>query len=154
MTNPIVELIAQDIEARINEITTGNGFNQNLVALRPMRVDFKDVAPTNGYVLIKQADEEEPEDQAHMTKEWEQPFVLMAIVLQSDTASTSIDQKLNQVRADIQKKLTEDTTRGGNAIDTVILPSAEFDDGEGFTGIAVRVVVRYRVKINDPYTKT
>ena len=100
-----------------------------------------------------QADEEEPEKQANGTKEWLQPFVLMAVVLDSDRSTDSIDTRLNKVRADIQKKLRQDPYRGNNAMDTILLPSNKFDDGKGFSGIAVAVAVEYRTLENDPYTK-
>lgn len=152
MSTPRVEHIAVNIEAAINAITEGNGFNQDLVAIRPKRNDFSDVVPEDGKVLIWQADDELPEEQAYGAQHWVQPFVLMAIVLDSDEASTSIDTRLNQVRADIQKKLRVDVTRGDYAFDTVLLPCAKFDDGQGFTGIAVNIAVHYRVKDDDPYT--
>ena len=152
MSTPILEHIAVNVEATINAITEGDGFNQNLVAVRPKRNDFKDVVPEDGKVLIWQADDELPEEQAHNAQHWVQPFVLMAIVLDSDDAETSIDTRLNQVRADIQKKFRVDFTRGGYAWDTELLPCAKFDDGQGFTGIAVNVAVHYRVKDDDPYT--
>ena len=153
MSTPVVENIAVNITAAINAITTGSGFNHTLTAARPKRNDFEDVVPKDCVVLVVQADEEEAEEQAYNTKEWLQPFVLMAIVLDSDNASTAIDTKINQVDCDIKKKLREDPKRDSNAIDTVILPSEKFDDGEGFTGIAVKCVVRYRTSENDPYTK-
>jgi len=151
MSTPRVEHIAVNVEATINTITEGNGFNQDLVAVRPKRNDFKDVTAEDGKVLIWQADDELPEEQAYGAQHWVQSFILMAIVLDSDDAETSIDTRLNQVRADIQKKLIEDVTRGGYAFETVLLPCAKFDDGQGFTGIAVNVAVHYRVKDNDPY---
>lgn len=153
MTIPIIENIAVDIEAAINAITTAAGFNQDLVAVRPRRTDFGDITPENGKVLIYQGDPEESESEGLMTEDWTQPFALMAIVLDSDGASTSIDTRLNQVAADIQKKVREDRTRGGNAYDTLLKPTAKFDDGRGFSGITVVIEVKYRVQQSDPYTK-
>ena len=40
MAVPIIENIAVNIEAAINAITTGNGFEQTLVAVRPTKVDW------------------------------------------------------------------------------------------------------------------
>lgn len=153
MSTPIIESIAEDIKAAVNDITVENGFNQTLIAIRPRRNDFSDVSPDDLVVLIKQADPEVNENAAIDTGDWLQPFAIMAIVLDSDDASASIDTRRNQVRSDIEKKLTEDVTRGGYAYDTVILPPAEFDDGEGFTGICVRIAVKYRTKFDDPYTQ-
>ena len=148
MSYPVIEYIAEDIEAAINAITRANGFNQDLVAVRPRRNDFSDIAPVDGTVLIWQDDETEPEEQLYSTQSWVQPFCLQVIVLDSDTAVSSIDTRLNQVRADIHKKLREDITRGGYAYETEIAPSIKFDEG-----IAVFVNVHYRTKENDPYQK-
>ena len=153
MSVPVVESIAVDIETKINLITEANGFNQDLTAQRSRRVDFVDVAPADGLVLIWQGTEQRPEDEVISVDEWIQPFILYAIVMDSDDAVTSIDTRLNQVRADIQKKLLEDTTRNSNAIETIIGASDRFDDGQGFTGIAVPVLVHYRTVFGDPYTK-
>jgi len=77
----------------------------------------------------------------------------MALVIDSDSVGTSIDTRINQVRADLLKKLAADCSRGGYAIDTIPAGSEKFDDGEGFTGIAVAIDVLYRTKENDPYTR-
>ena len=153
MSVPLIETIAVEIAARINEITTANGFNQTLVAVRPKRNDFSDIPPVDGKVLIWQGDETPPGEEAIGTEEWLQEFLLIAIVIDSDAAATSIDTRLNQVRADIQKKLMADHTRGGNAVDTSFRGSWKFDDGEGFSGITVNCVVHYRTQYLNPYTK-
>ena len=153
MSTPVKENIAVNIAAAINAITTGNGFNHTLKALRPKLLDFENDSPDDLTVLIVQPDEEAVEEAAFNTKEWLQPFVLMAIVLDSDDVETSIDTKINQVDCDIKKKLREDPNRDSNAIDTEILPSEKFDNGKGFVGIAVKCVVRYRTSRDNPYTK-
>lgn len=152
MSVPRIEHIALNIEIAINAITIANGFNQNLKAVRPKRNDYKHEAPIDGKVLIWQDDEEKNEEAAIETQDWRQPFTLEAIVLDSDASTESIDTRLNKVCADIQKKLLEDVTRGGYAYDTIIMPSMKFDDGEGFSGIAVEVIVCYRTSYLDPYS--
>jgi hypothetical protein len=153
MSTPILENISVNIKAAINAITIVNGFNQDLTAVRPMRNDFKDVMPKDGVVLIKQINTDKPDEQAYSTVEWVQMYALMAIVLDGDDVSTTIDTRLNQVEADIQRKIREDPKRGNNAIDTILLPSVEFFDGRGFTGISVNIAVKYRVLEDNPYTK-
>ena len=150
--DPVIELIAKNLETAINAITVANGYKQTLKAVRPRRNDFSDITPDDLTVLIKQADEEQGQEPIG-TQDWTQPFLLMAIVLDSDSATASIDTRINQVRADIQKKLLVDVTRGGNAYDTTILPSQEFDDGNGFSGIAVKIAVKYRTQYTNPYAK-
>ena len=151
-TSPIIELIAVNIEATINQITIANGFHQDLVALRCKRNDFASIAPQNGLVLIVQETEEVPAEQWTGTETFRQPFTLEAIVIDSDAVVTSIDTRINQVRADIHKKLTEDHTRGGYAIDTSIGPSPFFDNGK-WTGVDVLATVEYRTKWGDPFTQ-
>jgi len=151
---PVVENIAVNIAAAINAITTANQFNQDLVAVRPKRLDFSDVMPENGKVLIVQEEDAALTSKVSLVEDLRQQFVLMAIVIDSDDATTSIDTRINQVRADIRKKLLEDGRRGGNANRTLIVGSGKFSDARGFSGIAVVVDVEYRTVYNDPYTKS
>ena len=156
MSTPIIELIALDIVTAITAITTGNGFNQTLTALRPRRVDYKDTAPKDGTVYVWQGDAEEASAQTFPLKAWIQPFKLVAIVIDSDATATSIDTRLNQVRSDIEKKLMEDVGRSGlaNGGDgTVIRAPEKFDEGPSYTGITVNIEVQYRTLETDPYTQ-
>ncbi len=154
MSLPIIENIAVDIEAAINAITVANGFNQNLVAVRPKRVEFNASNLPWGDldVLIKQAGQEEVEPGIG-TKHWRQIFLIAAIVIDSERVTDSIDTRLNQVSADIEKKLTADPQRGNNAIDTQIEGAEPFDDDAGISGILIQVSVEYWTVFNDPYTK-
>ena len=152
MSLPIIEYVALDITAAINAISEDNGFNQDLTALRPRRNDFSDVVPEDGLVVVWQADAARGGEEAAMSAAWMQSFALMAIVLDSDAATDSIDIRINQVAADIEKKLNEDVTRGGYAIDTQIDSHVKFSD-EGFSGVSVNITVHYRTEHNDPYTQ-
>ncbi|GAH76077.1 unnamed protein product [marine sediment metagenome] len=153
MATPITESIAENIKTAINLITTANGFNQDLSAIRRRRLDFSDCLPEDLKVLIIQTEDELPEQEAVGANEWLQVYFLEAFVIDSDTATASIETRMSQVRDDIRKKLTEDTTRGGYAIDTILRAATPFDDGEGFTGIELEIAVHYRTQWNDPYTK-
>lgn len=143
--DPIVEKIAQNIEAAINLVTVANGFNQILTAVRSRRVDFSDVTPSDGIVLLVMGGEEQPEGVIGC-QEWIQGFELVCFVLDSDRSTDAIDIRKNKVRADLQKKLKADPSRGGLAIDTELAPSSQFEDG-----IAVGIKVYYRVDMYDPY---
>jgi len=151
MATPITENIAHDIEGAINLITVANGFEQDLVAQRHKRVDFSDVMPENGKVLIVQCEEEKPDKVAVGCQEWLQIFALVAFVIESDTGQ-NIEIRTSKVRDDIRKKLMEDPTRTGYAIDTILRAATPFDDGEGFTGIEIEIACHYRTQYADPYT--
>lgn len=153
MATPITESIAVNIATAINAITVANGFEQNLTAVRRRRLDFSDIKPEDLKVLIIQAEDELPDEEAVGSNEWLQVYFLEAFVIDSDSAATSIETRTSKVRDDIRKKLTEDTTRGGYAIETMLRAAVPFDDGEGFTGIELEIAVHYRTQWNDPYTK-
>lgn len=158
MSNPVVELISQDIQTAINAITTGNGFNQTLVCVRPTRTGFEgNTTPEDGKVVLIQEDPDENEElssQGNVSmKAWNQQYLLVAFVIASDKATTPIDTRINQVRADIEKKLMEDDQRSTLAINTEMKGSAKFDEGAKMSGIAILIEVMYRTRENDPYTK-
>ena len=152
MSTPVVEKIAVAIAADINAITTANGYNQDLVAVRPKKVDFES-AWDDLTVLISQDTAVKDGEMTNNLQQWRQTFFATAIVIDSDTAETSIDTRLNQVAADIQKKLMVDDSRGGKAIETIIMGAVPFDDDEGLTGVNVVFDVQYRTAANDPYTQ-
>lgn len=155
MSTPIIELIAANIATDIDAITTGNGFNYTLVAVRPRRVMFLDVEWNDLDVIITQAEENgrSTEVGPGATTTIKQFFNLMAIAIDNDTETDSIETKQNKVAADIIKKLITDTNRDGNAIDTNIERVEPLDIPETLSGIKVIIEVTYRVKKGDPFTK-
>jgi len=152
MAEPIVELIAANIEADINAITTGNGFNYTLAAHRRKKFDFINEPWADLDVVIQQLERRKISDE-NMIKRWEQPFGIYAFTTQSEDASTTIDTKQNRVIADIEKKLMTDPYRGGNADDTDIEGPVPFINANSACGVYMEVVVVYGTVENDPYTK-
>jgi hypothetical protein len=152
MSNPVIENIAVDIETAINAITIANGYNQTLVAVRPKRNDFAKLSWNDLTVLISQVEAESPSNEMGY-KRWRQYFILTCIVIDSDTAETPIDTRLNQVTADIVKKLYADIGRSNLGDDTNIHSAVPFVDKESaMSGIVIQISVDYRTKENDPYT--
>ena len=157
MAEPIVEHIAANIATAVNGITVAAGYHYGLTAVRPTHLGFEDdEQPEDLTVLIVQEDpEEDPEnasDGNSAMKAWVQPFALGAFVIESDSSTDPIDTRINRVRADIEKALMVDYSRGGYAIDTRIRGSARFGETSAQSGIAIYVDVLYRTRINDPYT--
>ena len=152
MSTPVIESIAENIKTAINEITTEAGFNQTLSAVRPKRTDFLAESWDDLTVLIEQGQCEELSGGMNY-KMWRQHFVLMAIVIDSDIATDSIDTRENQVRADIEKKFAVDINRGNLAINTDFHGAIPFKAEDGAnSGIAIEISVDYRTLETDPYT--
>jgi hypothetical protein len=159
MADPIVEQIAVKIEEAINAVTTANGFNQDLTAVRPKRIDLKGDLNSDKTVFIQQEAAAVDED-VSTTDEitWMQGFLLSALVIDSDTETDSIDIRLNRIAADILKQLLSDTyfTMGGLA-EGVFPRSTEvaaYMFGQDYAGIDIRIEVRYTTDFNNPFAQS
>jgi len=152
MSTPIIELIAENIKASINAITTVNGYNQDLKASRPKRSNFLLESWNDLDVIIIQGNVDRLTDSMGLVT-WRQNFSLMAIVIDSSTSTDSIDTRCNQVRSDIEKKVMSDIRQSELAFDTVCSGANPFitDDGV-LSGISVNISVDYRTKEDDPYS--
>lgn len=151
-TLPVIELIAADLATAINAITVAAGYNQTLTAVRPKRSDFAKAAWGDLTVLISQVEAEKLSIEMGYAR-WRQYFILTCIVIDPDTAETSIDTRLNQVTADVVKKLYADIRRSDLADDTNIHSAVPFvDDESSMSGIAIQISVDYRTQEADPYT--
>ena len=150
MSIPILEEIAVNLLDTINAITVANGWNQTLTAIRPKRVNLIDEITKDLTVIIQQENPAKGQE-TNSTIEWDQPFALQAIVIDSDAATETIDTRLNTIMADIEKKVNEDITRGGYARDQRMADPVIFG-GPKFTGIAVNIVVTYRTVYGDPFS--
>lgn len=156
MSTPIIETIATKIEALINTITETNGFNQDLVAVRPKRIHLEGDVNDDLNVFIYQEDKKLAEDSTTSIV-WLQEFSLQAMVIDSDEATASIDTRLNQVGSDIEKKLMEDNHWELDGLGRVMLLGTErfsIVDRAQLSGIAVNIGVLYEVDSDNPYSQT
>jgi len=152
MSTPIIETIAEFIKDAINDITTGNGFNQTLTAIRPKRIHLDEAINQNCQVLVSQ-DTPEPATPVEGTSAttWIQPFVIEAVAVETDAVATAIETKLNQMGSDIIKKILEDETCDSNA-HHIEIRSVEINHGPEVSVVRVTIAVQYRVAYGDPYT--
>ena len=153
MPTPILELIAQNVATTLGGITTAGGYENTLTVERAKRLGN---IPGDRRVVIHQGDarKESPEDdsRAHIT--WNQSFLCTAFAVESEASVTAIDQRINSLRADMEKALMVDPTRGGYALDTFIEDPINFsDEGGGWEGIVVHCVVKYRTLLGNPYSQ-
>lgn len=151
MSTPIIELIAQNIATAVGQITIANDFNFDLTAIRPQNVTFSQQTINDGKVLIWQGDSRAVGEPASMSAEWNTDFFIEAVAV--DAADyDSIDTLLSTVAADIEKKLKEDHTRGGYALDCAF-DGVSCVHTEEFTSAAMTLIVHWRHKYDDPYNQ-
>ena len=154
MSTPIVETIAGKLVDLVNAITTANGFNQDLTAVRPKRLHLETDINKDLTVIIEQEDADiEADSTTHII--WRQGFTLQALVIDSDDETDPIDTRLNMVRSDIEKKLMESDNWKLDGLGRVMLKSAEkFIADPQVAGIAINIDVLYVVDSADPYNNT
>jgi len=150
MSIAVIERIALALFNMINEITTVNHFNQNLSAVRPKRLHLEGDVNSDNMVIIEQ-ENASLMDQTDETITWRQQFTLQALVIDSDKATDPIDNRLNTVRADIEKKLAQNRTCGGLAEGILFRDSEKFISDPQVAGIAVNIDVIYTTAYDDPY---
>lgn len=154
MSLPIVEQIAVKLVEAVNAITTANGFNYDLTAVRPKRLHLESDLNDDLSVIIEQEDPVK-ESQTESTITWRQAFTLQAIAIDSDDSTEAIDTKLNKIRADIEKHLLNDTynTCGGLAEGIMLRAPERFVIPPAISGVAVNIDVWYTTEYADPYTQ-
>jgi hypothetical protein len=159
MSNPIIEQIALKIKEAIDAVTIANGFNQDLTAVRPKRLHLESDLNADNTVFIRQEAAEASDSQLTTeTITWIQGFVLTALAIDSDSASDSIDTRLNKIAADIQKQLLSAgyNTLGGLA-DGVLFRATEaaaYLFGQNYAGIDITIDVLYTTDYADPYSQS
>lgn len=154
MSTPVVENIAAFLESAVNEITTDNGFNYTLSAIRTKRFFLEDETFNDLEVYILQGKTDLTGKVLGKTapRTTKQEYLLWAVCLQSDTSEDAIDTKINKVKADIHKKLCEDLTCSGYAKFLDITSVEPTDVPE--TGILITIEVTYSTQWADPYEGT
>lgn len=158
MSEPIVENIAAALFTRLQAVTTGNGYQQTLAALRPTST-ARDITPMDLRAVLLQLDAT-PAEESDIpgnpnAQAWWQLFVVCVYLRPSDTDSVPIDTRVNRVTADVIKAISAPAnweTFGGNAINARFPPPARFEHESGdHEGVCVFVDVCYRTDEKNPY---
>lgn len=156
MANPIVEQIALSLEAAINAVTTGNGYNQTLHCVRRRKIDFQQTGWADGTALLRQAaaDPVALPDSAIGTKSWEQVWNVEIIIDKTDDDQSPLETYCNLAAADLTNKLRETPSRGvASCWDTEIIHTEILEDANGVVeGIRVDVTCKFRTDENDWYS--
>ncbi len=152
LTTPIIDLIGGNINTTINNVTVANGYNYDLSCVRPSKSDIQ-TPWQDREVLVNQVEFEELEDEMGL-ENWQQFFLIVVWLRDSDTDTTPIDTRRNRIVADCEKELKKDLTRGGYGRDTNFHGGTMFDTDDGaLGGIVLKISVDYATLYNDPYTK-
>lgn len=148
-TLPVVERITQNILQTLRGVNPSNGYPVTLDAERATRLGQR----TRANLCVLKQDIAVEAQAPHRHLRWWQNYVAVAYVTNSESSTVADEQRINTVRAAIEKALRQDITRGALAINTTLSPpqNAAPVDGE-FTGITVRFAVLYQTLQDDPFS--
>lgn len=148
---PVIELITQNVVDTLAGVRVASGYHVDLIAERRVRSGNRE---RDGLAVVLQGDPEKVDDAPEGRVAWRQRYAVVCYVVESETSTRPIDQRINLTRSDVEKALMVDFTRGGNAYDTVIQEPELFDDPEGrWDGVVVYFDVLYRTTHDDPYER-
>lgn len=152
MPNTVRENIFQNVKSALSLISVANGFDNNIASVQQWDVNGNSLAsvPT----IIINSGPEDGNDNAYPLTTCALKIFLTLWTRIDEGSSSSPDTVLNSLLGDIKKKLKEDITRGGNAVDTAITSVEPFDtiEGQGEVGLVITVEVKYRHAQTNPKT--
>jgi hypothetical protein len=151
MPLPVLEQIAENVEAALRQVRIINGYNCDAsVIRRSVAGDPQD----DNVLIVTQGDPPKQDDTPQDVMEWMQPFLVMCWVRESESSTIPIDRRLNLLCCDVEKAMMVDPHRGGLAIDTIPRVKMYFTatDGSG-EAIEYQFDVHYRTRLGDPFTR-
>jgi len=147
---PVVELIAQNVEAELRKVRVVGGYLNDAEVERAKRT----TRPRDRLCVIHQLDpiEGDTTQGQNGSIEWYQPFEVHCYIVESETSEIPLDQRLNTIGTDVQRAIMEDPHRGDLAHDTLLDEPENFIDAAGhqFEGVIVKFRCRYRTSLSDP----
>ncbi len=152
MPNTVRENIFQNIKSALSLISVANGFDNNIASVQQWDVNGNTLAsvPT----IIVNSGPEDGSDNAYPLTTCSLKVFLTLWTRIDEGSPSAPDTVLNSLLGDIKKKLKEDITRGGNAVDTAVTSVEPFDtiEGQGEVGLVITLEVKYRHAQINPKT--
>jgi hypothetical protein len=150
---PAAERITVALVKQCSLVKKITGFSVDVSVYRPTPGEAQ---PTTEAIVEVVLDSEEPDDPATVPQGIEQiraTHFLICDVTCPESRKVTIDTLLNRLKADLKKKVCEDRTLGGLALDTVFKAALiEETSATAHSGrITLAVETTYRTLEDDPY---
>ena len=160
MTWPIKEQVMQALEARLDVIsptlTASVRPSSRVDAVQRPTTAVADINPAHGVIVVVEDDAEPAEATPQEFLTWRLPVDLYCYVAQAEVAATPIDALISVMEADVMKGLADEAWRVGlgGLIETVSFDAERrFAADGGLQGTVVRVLLTYRHRFTDPYSR-
>lgn len=151
MPDTVRERIFENLRTSLAAITIANGFDNDIASVRRYDINDDSLGPFPMIYITPSV--EIGDDTAYPLIALDLNAILEVWIRPAKDETRYTDTILNSLLGDIKKKLNEDITRGGIAIDTIVGTSVEpFESmrGQSEAGYFVTVKIQYRHKQTDP----
>lgn len=148
MAYPISELVTRNLEEALRGVCQAAGCSVTLVV---ERARGEGNAAGDAKAILHEGDDQET-DGPDGFKTWVRPYAVQVYLDQPASAAEPYGTRLNTVRAEVERELRRDPSRGGYAQDTVVREPQAFADANDATGVIVNLDVQYRHPEDDPFS--
>jgi hypothetical protein len=147
---PVSERISENIVETLKGVSAAAGFN---VDLDVERYDTRGNDPGHYKTIVSDGADAEADDADTPLgfKRWRRPYDIYVFVVESEASPVAYDTLANVARADVERALMADVTRGGWAQNTEVRDPILFSDQSDFGGVVVRIEVVYSHSETSPY---
>lgn len=154
MADSIREKIVKNVVSALQAITIANGFDVDVAAVLRFRRGILQVNEFPTLLVNVEGEDIVPGPVGLNpigTYTSDMRIVIACYIRQHETTA----EEANKLLANVQKKLMEDSTRGGDAVDSNFTSSEDFidDESEPRGGVSLVLEVKYRFLRKDPFTK-
>ena len=152
MTETIREQVLSDIKTSLEELTIANGYNFDFTPETVQRWSMYGNSAVNLPLIVITAGDEEEKPLSGNHEECRLTVYIDAFYVHNEDDQTATDTYINRLQGDIKKRILEDETRSGTALNTSIVGSSTFEtvDGQAYAGIMIELLVTYRHKRDNP----
>jgi|GEM_PF-3164771 len=141
------ETILDDLKDALEQMRVGGGYNYDWGDV--LRQIPKGSPASYPVCYIRPgAETQEPLAYPLYTRHWE--ITIVGVHKVRDNRRDEPNTAVQRLRADIEAAVMQDCTRGGVAVDTLIVsttPRLEFD---AYVGVEVKIIVHYRTRLAEP----
>ncbi len=147
---PASEMISLNVLATLGGVSTAAGYKVSLKVERAMRPPQ---TPERLLAVIYEGDDQPaPDEEVPIGMAgWVRPYAVLIWAMGSEASAEPYDVLVNLARADVERALMQDHTRGGFARNTTLGPPSKIEDPNEPVGVIVTFDVLYTTLEADPY---
>lgn len=152
ITDTVKEKIAKNLYDTLTSITEGNGYRNTVLSVQRWNKNGNNTKDCPCIIIWPGQETKTPDPHPLYSCKWQ--VQLEVFIRQKPDSEVSTDEIVNGILGDIERALIKDVSRGGNAVDTILLGNDPFQTIEGSAngGINIDIEIHYRHLQSDPET--